>query len=150
MNETPLSWKLKITILSLFTTHTLGSNMIPVFIGYMVHDLIKNYTKESDLSFNVAFYTGMVETCNKAMSIFGSIFWGYVSDHINRKNTLIIVLVGNLVSFMLLGFSNDYWIAFTARGLAGIFSGIIPVSKAFIKTVTDDTNDSVLFGYCGK
>jgi MFS family permease len=149
LNETPLSYKLRLTIFCLFTTQNIGNSMIPVFIGYMVYNFSKDLARETDRESYTAFYVGIIEANNKLMSFVGSFIWGYVSDKISKKNTLIWVLVGNIISFTLLGIADKYWVAFAARTLAGLCAGIVPVTKALIKSTTDDSNYARLFSYCG-
>ena len=54
-----------------------------------------------------------------------------------------------MFSYTLLGLSTNYTTAFIARALAGLCAGITPVTKALMKDMTDNTNYSVLFSYCG-
>jgi MFS family permease len=123
--------------------------MIPIFIGYMVYSFFEIEVDSSNIDIEVAYYTGLIEANYKFMSFLGSFLWGYVSDNISRKSTLLLVLIGNIISYLLLGLSINYSMAFSARAMAGLCAGIVPITKAIMKDVTDKTNYPKLFSYCG-
>jgi MFS family permease len=148
MDPTPLSFSLRLLVFLLFTIQNIGNTMIPVFITYMVFDFFSTIPSES-INSTVAFYTGLVEANYKLMSIIGSFIWGFASDRFSRKTSLTLVLLGNIISYTLLGLSCNYWMAFAARCLAGLCAGLIPVVKALMKDVTDSTNYTTLFSYSG-
>ncbi|OMJ75790.1 hypothetical protein SteCoe_24968 [Stentor coeruleus] len=149
MKETPLPLSLRLAVFFLFTTQNIGNTMIPVFIGYMVYSFLEDQFDDKDINIKVAYYTGLIEANYKLMSFIGSFLWGYVSDHISRKSTLLLVLIGNILSYLLLGLSVNYSMAFFARAIAGLCAGIVPITKATMKDMTDKTNYPKLFSYCG-
>lgn len=149
MEVTPLPLTLRLAVFFLFTTQNIGNTMIPVFIGYMVYSFFEGEVDPNDINVKVAYYTGLIEANYKLMSFLGSFLWGCVSDHISRKSTLLLVLTGNIISYLLLGLSVNYPMAFSARAMAGICAGIVPITKATMKDMTDKTNQPKLFSYCG-
>ncbi|OMJ77780.1 hypothetical protein SteCoe_22529 [Stentor coeruleus] len=149
MKENPLPISLRLTVFLLFTTQNIGNTMIPVFIGYMIYSFFEGKVDHNDIDIEVAYYTGLIEANYKVMSCIGSFLWGYVSDKISRKSTLLLVLTGNIMSYLFLGLSVNYSMAFSARAMAGLCAGIVPITKAIMKDMTDKTNYPKLFSYCG-
>lgn len=53
---------------------------------------------------------------------FGRLIWGFVSDKIGRKNTIIILLIGTSILSLLVNTISGYWI-YALIGLIGFFYG---------------------------
>jgi len=69
-------------------------------------------------------------------SLFQLIFspiWGSISDQYGRKPILMIGALGNALALVMFGLSNQLWMLFVARALAGLFSAAtLPTALAFI------------------
>ncbi len=70
-----------------------------------------------------------------ALLIFGPV-WGKLSDKYGRKPILMISQIGTGFAFLLLVFSDSIPIIFAARILDGVFSGQMPIVRAYISDVT--------------
>ncbi|MFW9824301.1 MAG: MFS transporter [Candidatus Thorarchaeota archaeon] len=70
-----------------------------------------------------------------ALLIFGPV-WGKLSDKYGRKRILMISQIGTGFAFLILVFSDSIPIIFAARILDGIFSGQMPIVRAYISDVT--------------
>jgi OFA family oxalate/formate antiporter-like MFS transporter len=53
---------------------------------------------------------------------FGRLFWGIVSDKLGRKNTILVLLTGNMVLPLFVNIAGGYWI-FVLIALIGFFYG---------------------------
>jgi DHA1 family multidrug resistance protein-like MFS transporter len=69
-------------------------------------------------------------------SLFQLIFspiWGSISDQYGRKPILMVGAFGNALALVMFGLSNQLWMLFVARALAGLFSAAtLPTALAFI------------------
>ncbi len=72
------------------------------------------------------------------MQFLMSPIWGDLSDQYGRKPILLIGILGNAVAQLLFGLSNQLWMLFAARALAGILSSAtLPTAMAFIGDSTE-------------
>ncbi|TFG48624.1 MAG: MFS transporter [Anaerolineales bacterium] len=59
--------------------------------------------------------------------------WGSVSDSVGRKPILMVGAIGNALSLVMFGLSNQLWMLFIARSLGGIFAAAtMPTALAYI------------------
>jgi len=70
-----------------------------------------------------------------ALLIFGPL-WGKLSDKYGRKPILMISQIGTGFAFLTLVFSDTIPMIFAARILDGVFSGQMPIIRAYISDVT--------------
>lgn len=56
-------------------------------------------------------------------------------------------LFTNSITSLALGLCTSYEFALIIRIISGLFAGSLPVSKSYIREITDDTNISSLYGY---
>lgn len=67
--------------------------------------------------------------------------WGSISDLVGRKPILMVGAVGNALSLVMFGLSNQLWMLFVARALGGIFAAAtMPTALAFIGDSTSKEN----------
>ena len=78
-----------------------------------------------------------------------SFLWGWASDRWGRKPILLMSLMGSVLSFLWLGFSDSLWMLFAARALGGIFAANIAVGQAYIADVTTPENRAKGLGMFG-
>ncbi|KAJ3220691.1 hypothetical protein HK099_004092 [Clydaea vesicula] len=112
--------------------------LVTSLFPYMVKLLIK---QEHD----VGYYTGLLGSAFYAPLLIMNTFWGGLSDYTGRKPILLIGLVFCGISSLLLGFSETYWVTFTARFIAGIFGANSTVCKGRLGEISDEVQKS--FGY---
>lgn len=76
--------------------------------------------------------------------------WGSISDAVGRKPILMIGAVGNALSLVMFGLSNQLWMLFIARALGGIFAAAtMPTALAFIGDSTSVENRGGGMGVIG-
>ncbi|XP_064400483.1 uncharacterized protein LOC135346700 isoform X4 [Halichondria panicea] len=111
--------------------------MLFPFLPFMVESLLPWLPENS-----VATYAGIVVSAVLFGRICGSYLWGALADYKGRKPTIIgsILLVG--LSAFVFGFSVNYGMAIAFRFASGLCNGVIPISKAIVSEVSDDSNQS--------
>ncbi|MFT9846529.1 MFS transporter [Aneurinibacillus sp. REN35] len=63
--------------------------------------------------------------------------WGSISDRIGRKPVMLIGITGLSLSFFLFAFSDELWMLFAARILAGFLSSAnMPTTMAYVADIT--------------
>jgi DHA1 family multidrug resistance protein-like MFS transporter len=76
--------------------------------------------------------------------------WGSISDSVGRKPILMVGAVGNALSLVMFGLSNQLWMLFVARALGGIFAAAtMPTALAFIGDSTSKENRGGGMGVIG-
>ena len=76
--------------------------------------------------------------------------WGTISDFVGRKPILMVGAVGNALSLVMFGLSNQLWMLFVARALGGIFAAAtMPTALAFIGDSTTKENRGGGMGVIG-
>ncbi|TAQ83811.1 hypothetical protein B7494_g7861 [Chlorociboria aeruginascens] len=65
--------------------------------------------------------------------------WARISDLIGRKSTLLIGSIGAIVCALLFGFSNNLWMAVSARLLAGLANPNLGVVQTFVGELRKDS-----------
>lgn len=66
-------------------------------------------------------------------------FWGRLSDRRGRKPVLMLGLLGGAITMLLFGLSNELWMLFASRGLAGILTAAtMPAAMAYVGDITSD------------
>lgn len=76
--------------------------------------------------------------------------WGSISDSVGRKPILMTGAVGNALSLVMFGLSNQLWMLFVARALGGIFAAAtMPTALAFIGDSTSRENRGGGMGVIG-
>src|SRR5438477_10264499 len=61
---------------------------------------------------------------------------GKLSDRFGRKQVLFVSIVGTALGFALMGLAQSLSLLFAARILAGITGGNIPISLAYLSSLT--------------
>jgi MFS family permease len=87
--------------------------------------------------------------------IFGSLFAGAISDRIGRRNTLMLILMGDVVFFSLTGFATELGgvnAMMAIRFLAGVFTPLAPAIAWLIDAAGGDEDKRArnqgLMGVC--
>ncbi|MEN6481723.1 MAG: MFS transporter [Anaerolineaceae bacterium] len=106
------------------------------------------------------FYVESFGASSKALGLLMSIFsimqfifapiWGNLSDRYGRKSILLIGVFGNALSQLLMGLSNQLWMLYASRALAGILSSAtLPTAYAYISDTTDEKSRGSGMGVIG-
>lgn len=73
-------------------------------------------------------------------AIFGPYIWGYLSDKIGRKKTLLIMAVPFIVAFIILAFASIVELYYFARFISGIsISGVYIILPALVSEISEDS-----------
>ena len=139
----------RLTILFIILSEHMINFMIPTCIAYMMEDFIRSSTLPEDLDEQVSYRSGCIEGLNRLMSFIGCLFWGSVSDRLGLKYSLLIVLSGLAISSLGFGLSTSFEIAVAWRMIAGLCAGTVPITKALLRDLSDDSNIAVLYSYFG-
>ena len=76
--------------------------------------------------------------------------WGRLSDQHGRKPILMVGILGNAIANLLFGLSNQLWMLFAARALAGILSSAtLPTAMAYIGDSTSEEDRGGGMGIMG-
>ena len=75
--------------------------------------------------------------------------FGRLSDRTGRRPIILINLVGNFVSFILMGFAGSIGLLFVARAISGGTGATISTAQAYISDVTDEKSRAKNFGLIG-
>lgn len=59
-------------------------------------------------------------------------FWGGVSDRFGRKPVLLLGCAGTLLSLLIVGFAQSFWVALAGRALGGLLNGNIGVVQTMV------------------
>lgn len=147
--QTGVKFSVKIVVLLvILTEHTLAF-MMPTILAYMIHGLLSKNTGSDISDSDVSFYTGIIEGLNRFMAFIGCLIWGTISDNIGRKYSLLIVLSGVGLTSIGFGLAQSLEAAIAWRMASGMFAGTIPIIKAMLRDISDDSNIAVLYSYFG-
>lgn len=62
--------------------------------------------------------------------------WGSLSDKHGRKKILLITITGLAISYLIWGFSGNFWLLLVARFVGGVMSGNLSVATAIVADIT--------------
>ena len=75
--------------------------------------------------------------------------WGYLSDKYGRKIIILVTLLGSIIAYILLAYSQTLYGLFFARAFAGFMAGNISTAQAYIADITDKNNRAKAMGLFG-
>lgn len=76
--------------------------------------------------------------------------WGRLSDQLGRRLILFICLLGGAASHFLLAASNELWMVYLSRAVAGAMAGSLPVATALIADASTPDQRSRAMGLIGR
>jgi MFS family permease len=76
---------------------------------------------------DAAFYAGILIGSFSLAEALTGVLWGSLSDRIGRKKVLLIGTAGTLISLLIVGFAQNFWIALCGRILGGLLNGNVGV-----------------------
>lgn len=83
------------------------------------------------------------------MQFFCAPYWGWLSDQVGRRPTLIFGLVGSTLSYVVYGLATSLWVLFVARAAAGIMGANIAVAQAALADISPPEERSKAMGIIG-
>jgi DHA1 family multidrug resistance protein-like MFS transporter len=82
---------------------------------------------------------GLMMASFSVMQFVSSPFWGSLSDRYGRKRIMMIGVFGNMVSLIVIGLAQSFWVMFAARVFEGLLSSAtLPTAMAYISDSTSD------------
>ena len=81
---------------------------------------------------NASFYAGVLISAFALAESLTGMFWGGVSDRIGRKPVLLLGCAGTLLSLLIVGFAQSFWVALAGRALGGLLNGNIGVIQTMV------------------
>eukprot|EP01112_Ceratiomyxa_fruticulosa_P019085 TRINITY_DN618_c0_g1_i1.p1 TRINITY_DN618_c0_g1~~TRINITY_DN618_c0_g1_i1.p1 ORF type:complete len:585 (+),score=111.21 TRINITY_DN618_c0_g1_i1:372-2126(+) len=141
---TPLPRKKVLALCACLLVDTIAASSLYPYINFMVQ------------SFNVApderkigYYVGFLASSYYFAQFLCSFIWGWFSDRMGRKPSLLIGLLGSSFAVLMFGFSPSFYWAVGTRFLAGILNGNVGVAKSMMGEITDSTNQARAFSIVG-
>lgn len=96
------------------------------------------------------FEMGLLMASYSVMQFLFAPFWGGVSDRIGRKPVILIGISGLSLSFFLFAMSDQLWMLFASRILAGFLSSAnMPTVMAYVADITSPENRGKGMGMIG-
>eukprot|EP00467_Chlorarachnion_reptans_P001800 CAMPEP_0114490862 /NCGR_PEP_ID=MMETSP0109-20121206/2679_1 /TAXON_ID=29199 /ORGANISM="Chlorarachnion reptans, Strain CCCM449" /LENGTH=523 /DNA_ID=CAMNT_0001667529 /DNA_START=388 /DNA_END=1959 /DNA_ORIENTATION=+ len=102
-------------------------------------DMVESFSKTQD-SAQVGQSVGMLGASYFFAQLISSFAWGRLSDVVGRKISLLLGMIGTIVSAIMLGMSTTLSLAIAARLLNGLLNGNIGIIKSFLAEITDGSN----------
>ena len=92
---------------------------------------------------------GLLMSVYSLMQFLFSPFWGRWSDRVGRRPVLLLSLFGSSSSYLFFAFSDELWMLYLSRALAGFFAANISTAMAYIADVTEADSRSKAMGLIG-
>ncbi|KAJ2596046.1 hypothetical protein EV177_008014 [Coemansia sp. RSA 1804] len=135
IKETPLPWGMLLVIMSIRLSEPVNVTLFLTF----AYKMVEGYGVANNPQ-DVAFYTGLLLTSGTFCQALTIMHWGRLSDRIGRRPILYIGLTGTIISNLVLGLTNSYWVALAACSFNGFLSGNVVVVKTIVAEISDDSN----------
>ena len=74
---------------------------------------------------------------------------GYLSNKFGRRIIIWITLIGSIIAYVLLAYSQTIYGLFFAKAFAGFMAGNISTSQAYLTDITDKKNRAKAMGVFG-
>jgi MFS family permease len=107
--------------------------------------LLLHYKIISEIS-NAGYYLSMFSASYAIGQTVGGKIWGSISDKIGRKKLFVFSLFIYILSFLMFGFSVNFYMALIARFLAGILCSNMANTRAYLSDVTTNETSAFYFG----
>eukprot|EP00474_Spongospora_subterranea_P004237 CRZ04695.1 hypothetical protein [Spongospora subterranea] len=123
----------------------LGTVVMPI-LPYMVNGFPRNMAlSESEQKSVNGDRVGMIGAGFFLASTLFSSIWGMLSDRFGRRPTLLIGSAGSAIGILVFGCCQDFYPAFLAYFLTGMFSSNISVTKSYLAEITDENTQARAF-----
>ena len=115
--------------------------MLSSFIDILGYTMILPLLPSIGLQFGATeLLIGLLISINSLFALIFGPIWGRLSDKYGRKPMLFLSQIGTLIAFIVLALSNSIWGIFLSRILDGISGGQIPINRAYVTDISDDSN----------
>ena len=74
---------------------------------------------------DASLYAGILISAFALSECLTGMFWGGLSDRIGRKPVLILGCTGTMLSLIVVGLAQSFWVALAGRVLGGLLNGNI-------------------------
>ncbi|MEO5347205.1 MAG: MFS transporter [Magnetococcus sp. YQC-9] len=134
------------------TTASTGILFIAVFLdllGFgMVLPLMPLYATDARFAASSS-EIGWLMAIYSIMQFLFAPYWGWLSDRVGRRPTLILGLTGSALSYLAYGLAGSLWVLFAARAAAGIMGANIAVAQAAMADLSKPEERSKAMGLIG-
>lgn len=91
---------------------------------------------------NASFYAGILISAFSLSESATGMLWGALSDRVGRKPVLLLGCTGTLISLLILGFAQSFWVALMGRVMGGALNGNVGVIQTMVgELVTDPRHE---------
>jgi OFA family oxalate/formate antiporter-like MFS transporter len=104
-----------------------GTMMLACMGGLMMIGFAKPIAIAKDMASTATVGVLIISLCNS----FGRLFWGWVSDKLGRKKTIILLLAGTAVLSLLVNLAVSYLIYILIGGIGFLYGGFLSNFPAF-------------------
>ncbi|KAI6244719.1 Major facilitator superfamily multidrug transporter [Erysiphe necator] len=81
---------------------------------------------------HASFYSGLLISAFSLAEALTGMFWGSLSDKVGRKPILLCGCAGTILSLLIVGTAQNFWVALAGRALGGILNGNIAVIQTVV------------------
>ena len=128
-------------ILILLFSSVYSTMQIFIYLPWMVQHLIPGLDEK-----DIGFYSGLIGFAQFFGRALSSYFWGYIADKIGRKRVLIASGILLTIATLGYGVSVNFEMAITFRFLVGLLNGIVPIARAAISELSNDSTQPFAMG----
>ncbi|KAF1982268.1 MFS general substrate transporter [Aulographum hederae CBS 113979] len=104
------------------------------YVYFMIQsfDQVPDDNKAADTDAGIAFYAGVMVSVFTFCEFLSATVWARVSDHIGRRPTLLLGIVGSILSALSFGFSRSLAAAVAARAIGGLLNPNVGVVQTCV------------------
>lgn len=81
---------------------------------------------------HASFYSGLLISAFSLAEALTGIFWGSLSDRVGRKPILLCGCIGTVLSLLIIGFAQNFWVALAGRTIGGMLNGNIGIIQTVV------------------
>eukprot|EP01125_Pyxidicula_operculata_P013543 TRINITY_DN4499_c0_g1_i2.p1 TRINITY_DN4499_c0_g1~~TRINITY_DN4499_c0_g1_i2.p1 ORF type:complete len:375 (-),score=72.57 TRINITY_DN4499_c0_g1_i2:663-1787(-) len=140
--STPVPWSKIIPVLLLTFSEAFNDYSLFSYVGYMVLDLMPELKEDTT---RLGTFGGILGSAFFFGAFLSSFIWGRLADRFGKKRILLIGTTSTCITTLAFGFSPNYIYAVIMRMLCGLLNGNLGVTKSYLSTVTDSTNQPIVF-----
>lgn len=133
-------WQMTVVLIVRFSEPISFTSLFP-YLYFMIRDF-----HITDNPAEISRYSGYLALSFAFAQFLCSIHWGRLLDRVGRKVVLQTGLAGSAFALLVFGFAKNYYVALSARTLAGALNGNIAVLQTTVgELVTDRRHQGVAF-----
>ncbi|GAM28807.1 hypothetical protein SAMD00019534_119830 [Acytostelium subglobosum LB1] len=114
------------------------------YISFMVEDFHLTHDKDQ-----LGYFVGILASTFYISQFFSSFFWGWLSNVRGRRPSLLLGIIGSMVTCIMFGLSKNYPMSILFRFASGLLNGNVGVSKTMLGEITDSSNQKTGFTILG-